>query len=300
MRLTSRTVPSEPTYLLGIVHFDCVPGVRARLLNGEIEFHEGLTVTKYEAAHPDDPALQMHLPAGENDCLLCQSNDGPLTEEHLWSEWISNYLTSHGAWFPQNRGFETAPAGPRPPVLCDDCNNRWGSVLEGDVKAIMVPMFEGTWHLDRAQQERLAVWATKTALVLDSLNPVRVVPRAVGHALRLGHRPPDGVTVWMSPFLGTTRALAASSSPLHFPFPDEEPDPSRQPNAFVATFTVFRVAFQVLINFAVGELELSGGRPDVEACLMRIWPTEHDRIDWTSGPVFWDHTLELLDRRIHD
>ncbi|MGI5180576.1 hypothetical protein ACQEVZ_30110 [Dactylosporangium sp. CA-152071] len=296
---SDETIPQEPLYLAGIAHQPCAHAARVRLLRGEVHLPPGLIEVLLRPTEHESPVLQVHLPAGPTDCLLCQSHDRPLTEEHLWSEWISKLLVARGARFPEQRGHETSPTGPRPRVLCPDCNNGWGSALESDVQKIMLPMFDGRAELDRHDQRRLASWALKTALVLDAIRRTRVVPRGFGQDLLIHQQPSPAVTVWVGRHMDDYNCLHAATKPLRFRPEGEESRPD-EPNAFLATFVVYRLVFQVFISFYDAYIELTDPHPQIEQALTQIWPATGKVVRFTSPPAFDKRSVELLMMRIDD
>lgn len=102
-------------------------------------------------------------------CLFCGITQ-PLTKEHVFPDWIRK----SGRRPPE--GVEQSSVLPRPlrvdcytwklKVMCEICNNEWGSALEQAAKPSLEMMIEGhSVQLDPAAQESLAKWAYKTALV---------------------------------------------------------------------------------------------------------------------------------------
>jgi len=70
------------------------------------------------------------------------------------------------------------------------------------------------------------------------------------------------------------------------------------PNAFVTTFTAFRVVFQVVGHFTTGGATIDDGRL-LAAALGRIWPPSGRLIDWPRGKLaFGDGSLVELAQSI--
>jgi hypothetical protein len=86
-------------------------------------------------------------------------------------------------------------------TVCHDCNTGWMSRLEGQVKPILEPMFDGNpVTLDTNQQQLIAVWMTKMAFVWDSTKGRNAdngfYRRSDGAALAQSYQIPNFTTVW--------------------------------------------------------------------------------------------------------
>jgi hypothetical protein len=119
-----------------------------------------------------------------NDCFFCGPTENPLTEEHVWPQWISRllfgkYNSSHfvnvrstgdnttGLWKSRNIEVTTK-------TVCDKCNNVWLSNFENtDIKPIATPLITGNEDvvLSPGHQWKLAAWAYKMAMLLEEAIP---------------------------------------------------------------------------------------------------------------------------------
>lgn len=119
-----------------------------------------------------------------NDCFFCGPTDNPLTEEHVWPQWISRLLfgkydSTHfvnirstgdnttGLWKSRNIEVTTK-------TVCDKCNNVWLSNFENnEIKPIATPLIvDGTnVLLTPIDQWKLAAWAYKMALLVEIAIP---------------------------------------------------------------------------------------------------------------------------------
>lgn len=75
------------------------------------------------------------------------------------------------------------------------------SDLENEVKPLLLPMIEGrTVRLQRTEQALIAVWAAKTAMVLEAIDPahMRAYQRAECAALRTLNAVPYRTSVWLA------------------------------------------------------------------------------------------------------
>lgn len=95
-------------------------------------------------------------------------------------------------------------------AVCRDCNNGWMSRLEVATKPLLLALFQrGARQLTAQDQETLATWSIKTALMIQALRPhTRVVFPDQCKDLYEYRKPPLGSTVWLAHYDGPW-ALAA-------------------------------------------------------------------------------------------
>lgn len=273
--------------LLGVAHRACVDHARRRLEAQEVQLPNELPQLVVDEDVPELPAL--HVAPTRGFCAFCGATD--TTEEHVWPKWISRTLANYGGFVMATpngarrlRALEvTAPT-------CPKCNNRWLSVLENDVQSVLGPMIGGrerTLSID--EQRVLATWAVKTALMLDLASGTPVVPTGFYYEFRQRRSPLPTNVVWVGAYCGPHWAAWARHTGLHIGIADDQP-----PNAFVTTFTAFRIVFQVLGHFTVGGATLREGR-QLAAGLARIWPPSLQPVDWPPLKLaFGDKSLQML------
>ena len=121
-------------------------------------------------------------------CIFCGS-EGPLTGEHLWSEWLQELLdpkarktpVSHraGSTFADfdDRQFDETPFTEKVNEVCGPrCNHRSMSALEGAAKPLLIPMILGQPStFDLTDQEILSRWIAKTAMVYQRTTKHRAI-----------------------------------------------------------------------------------------------------------------------------
>jgi hypothetical protein len=77
-------------------------------------------------------------------CAFCP--DPATTGEHLWSDWLSELLGSKNKYLIRRsvggveRHWKSVGLREKAPVLCDVCNNEWGSRIETDMKKVVADM----------------------------------------------------------------------------------------------------------------------------------------------------------------
>ena len=142
-----------------------------------------------------------------------------------------------------------------------------------------------------AEQETLAVWAAKTAMMLDRASSTPVIPTGYFHQVRQRKAALSCQRVWIGAYLSSGENLAAWSDhvPWHVGIAATEP-----PNAHVTTFSVGHVVFQVLGHFTRGEVRVDDQR-DFKDGLAEIWPAGDGSLEWPPNHLaFGDRTLREL------
>lgn len=147
-------------------------------------------------------------------CVFC--GRGPLTNEHVWPQWIRKGLFPH---LHTSRNVVTtdqdvdrdypAPAfdtkvgdvcGTTKRTSGDRCNNGWMSRLETSVKDVLGPMIRGeTQVLSPDIQVRIASWALKTAMMFDLTHPENeIIPRSHFVEFYSKQNPPGSCVMWLA------------------------------------------------------------------------------------------------------
>ncbi|MFF3328729.1 hypothetical protein ACFYWX_04085 [Streptomyces sp. NPDC002888] len=192
-----------------------------------------------------DRAPENWLPAPPGCCPFCFDPQGQSTDEDIYPKWLVREMKRHGirSTDPQRRRI----SWPTTPV-CQHCNNTWMSALENDVKDILIPMFNQVRSLDEHAQGRLALWAAKMGVLMDAVSS-NIVPHGAGQGLEIHRAPHHGMRVWIAAY-HAPNPLAMVSRPIYMPREDRKDELL----GLCVTFSVVKVAFQVLIPFFDGHL----------------------------------------------
>jgi hypothetical protein len=125
--------------------------------------------------------------------------------------------------------------------------------------------------------------------MLDLASGAPIVPTGYFYELRQLRTGLPSSVVWLGAYLGASRAIWAEHRGLHIGIPTDG-----LPNAFVTTFSVFRVVFQVVGHFTRGGATFNDSRLGA-AALAPIWPPRSDTIDWPPRRLaFNDEALAEL------
>lgn len=156
-------------------------------------------------------------------CRFCGATDRKITNEHVWPEWLADFLPgmpplgqaerwSSGVGHERFRQpFLSATVR----VFCEECNSGWMSDLENVAKPIVGPMVTGqALELDAAAQEIVANWVALKGLVAVQTSKVEQ-PIPEYHYGRVHHfrgAPPNTMRVWIGHHLN----LADPDRPGHW------------------------------------------------------------------------------------
>lgn len=139
-------------------------------------------------------------------CVFC--SEGEVTKEHLFAKWVRDTyqdkateqkimefaVDSSVKWSYQHTTIDQSVN-----YFCSKCNNGWMSRLEEGVALVMGPMLRAEQvpvTMTYASQTRVASWATKTAFVLQQLDPAEHrVPISYYHDFYRRQQPSSNVIV---------------------------------------------------------------------------------------------------------
>ena len=222
-------------------------------------------------------------------CLFCEKTAN--SREHLWPDWI----LQRQAWGPVQMTIGKSPrkviAGPNQKVrsVCNQCNNGWMSELEGRNRPLIGCLMQDfSMPLDASQQESLALWTVKTAMVLDSINKrdrSSFYERADCENLRQHLTIPPKTTVWAGRYYRS--GLAAFGTDLWLCLPDGP----RGARACATTIIVGHLALQTLTIYRLPGYEQTSLSADSKVgqwtgLLIEVWPARTRPVDWPPPLTF--------------
>jgi hypothetical protein len=150
-------------------------------------------------------------------CIFCGEGGergNPMTEEHLWPEWMHPYLP-HIAEAKTQAGHHRVRLGEviverkvrhghvftkRFRLVCKRCNTGWMSGNEDDVKPILIPMLEGrAITLLKRHRIRLATWLALKVMLTECIDPFdAVINEFERDDFRLNQKIPIGLRIWVA------------------------------------------------------------------------------------------------------
>lgn len=170
------------------------------------------------------------------------------------------------------------------------------SVLENDVKPLILEMWKNPIELTKSDQEILAAWAFKMSILFDSLSDAPLIPRGLAYDLRVSRRPSQGVWVTASLFIGPTQLATARLRPLTLAARDKTKP--NEPNGLCVTFTAYLVIFQVVILFEDGIFDFEV-RQDFQELLTPLWPITEAVQSWPIGGFDDSAAQDLAEWLLH-
>jgi hypothetical protein len=247
-----------------------------------------------------------------NECFFCGPTENPLTEEHVWPQWVSRLLfgqygSDHfihvrstgddttGLWRSRSLDVTTD-------TVCDKCNNEWLSNFENtDVKALATPLILGKDDalLPPAAQWTLAAWVYKMAMLLEVANrddPRRFFTAADRKRFRDTTLADEHVRVFLSKYEYGQHPAHAHLPVHNFTECDGE---RRSFDVKVSTITAGALGVQVIAvrSTASGEL-VYASEVEVEflgkakEAIVRIWPPSPDAVRWPPSETLTQQDVE--------
>lgn len=214
-----------------------------------------------------------------------------MTDEHVISKGIRKRMPLRSKVTETFAGKKSGPRDVLHLVLkkavCETCNHGWMKELEDDMLATIGNLFAipVSTTLDPSQQERIATWAIKTALLIEMHTSIRgegsYVPVDNLRWLAEHHSPPPRARVWLAAIDSQSRRLAWSQSgALSLE--------NREKVGCLCTFSIGNVGFQVFcmditwpnndrMRRTLAEIKPT---PAVEAATTNIWPGPQRNVVW--------------------
>jgi hypothetical protein len=229
-------------------------------------------------------------------CILCGENGEPWNDD-VFPAWLVDQLGLEGeppyveavrtreGLQPAIQGGRTANAPWTTPAVCGACGTGWMHDLEVQMQRVARPLIDGTpCAFDVADQQVIATWATKTALLYDVAIGNQVVPIGAGcrrfHQLGMMPLPSTQVIIGNSP--PPAGGVGIQHARLVFP-------PFRESDTGAEVVTAIRVAFLFDHLFVSTSINFHEEFPSIdtavdEACFEQVWPTL-EPIEWPPPDV---------------
>lgn len=221
-------------------------------------------------------------------CIFCQENAS--TKEDVWPQWLTKrfplYNTSRMEAERGGRNLGNWPIKTLKllPVrcVCAECNNGWMSRLENEVKPVIEAILDDRMNLiNSSSQAHIAVWAVKTAMVLEALYPDRewFYTSDQRRGLRILSAIPERTSIWIAKCVDQPNIYSAAKDMRTAPGKNEV-------HAYVTTMAFGSLAIQVMTMRA--HTNLSKGTKIIydvnegprEEVLMQVWPIMPNLQQW--------------------
>jgi hypothetical protein len=173
--------------------------------------------------------------------------------------------------------------------VCEECNTGWMHELEEVARPVLLPLMAGRrTALAPIEQEVIAVWAIKTALMCEFIHP-RTRSASETHFRFLYERlePTPNGHVWLAHYVGP-KELDYNHREL-FLTPEDSPGPSRK--GYLTALIINRLVLYVLDS--EGSVTTRTYLPkDVEGSLLQIQPIKWVYPRWPPEIAHSDESVE--------
>lgn len=136
----------------------------------------------YGSVSPTNSGTCSFMASEPRKCIFCGANAG--SREHLWSEWMHNYITKKDASHSNSRqrvslipkidssaklqARQGTILNKRIRCVCDGCNNGWMNRFEQSIRPNLVNLITGQpTRLDTQEITNLAGWIALKSCVID-------------------------------------------------------------------------------------------------------------------------------------
>jgi len=226
-------------------------------------------------------------------CIFCTETATSI--EDAWPRWLLRRLPgSRSSIMYAERGagavlesWPTKSAAIRVKRVCGHCNNGWMSRLENRAKPVIESLIDDrrdALHLKSMQS--IAVWAVKTAMVLESALPPSewFFTDQERERLRIDESFPPWTSVWIAKCVEHSGLYSVCKR-----LRDTETVGAETATASVTTMAFATLAIQtrtmrlssrVLENTRVTVAERAGPWDEL---ILQVWPTLIDQVSWLPG-----------------
>lgn len=199
-------------------------------------------------------------------CAFC-GTEREVTIEHAWPEWIverwgrGDYRHIHSTEEGVLREYAARTLEVRVKRACKVCNEGWMSDLEDDTKRLLVWLMElRSLHMSAEDQAQVALWATKTAMMLGFTHPQRRnIPDSGYHYVYKHRQPPPFNYVWLASYTGSPDEPMYRHHGLKL-----TSDSGRSGNAYGATMCIERLVLRVFGHDLGEELRVVPRDPQMD------------------------------------
>jgi hypothetical protein len=238
-------------------------------------------------------------------CAFCRR--GPLTVEHVFPRWLAELLPKNKpvvgilADPMENKVLRTSAGvahDAQAKCVCATCNNGWMSELEAEAQPLIRPMVTGALSiaLQAPAQDLLARWVTKTALMVQYLQPQVLIPEAMYTRLYQQRTPSRDARAWLARYEGRTHPSGYHSYLLDATGSTDTGVVHRG-HVIGVTFHVDQLVFQVFDQDLPGSLgfDFPQDHQEFRSTMLSVWPTGLSR-RWPPRNTLDDAGLDAVKR----
>jgi len=253
--------------------------------------------SRESTAKPCDSVVRPAKGSHMRDCIFCGGRVS--TKEHAFPQWILDrvgdvWVTTevtfgatgeHRRWIGRRR-----KAHARVRYLCVTCNGGWMSDLENRARPTLNAMMSDfTLRLDAAEQQLVAAWCIKTAMVFECTGPRGGWFYSDGERARFRSSLslPEHTFVWLGRFQRSDQSVCEARR-LYRPS-------GRTGEGYVTALQVARLVAQVLTIRQAPELAQAVRRDGLY--LRLAWPIWTKSLRWPPSSSFSESRLEVINDR---
>jgi hypothetical protein len=231
-------------------------------------------------------------------CVFCQ-REAKLTLEHVLPSWLARHLphaervtsVTHSQRVEGEglRLWTTDVLDIKVKRVCEDCNTGWMHELEDAARPILLPLMAGrTRGLASSEQEVIAVWAIKTALMCEFTHPrSRGASEEHFRFIYESLKPTPSSQVWLSHYIGP-KELGYNHRDLRME-PEDRATPSKK--GYLAAFILNR-----LVLYVMDVQGVEGVRTDLskhaERAVLQVQPVKWVYPRWPPEVAYGDKAVE--------
>jgi hypothetical protein len=247
-------------------------------------------------------------------CIFCGeggTRGNPMTEEHLWPEWMHPYLPQvsgtrtqagrHrvrlGEVIAERKTREGHAFAKRFRLVCKQCNSSWMSGIEDAAKPILIPMLEGrSITLLKNSRVTIATWIALKVMVSECIEPSdAVIDQDERSEFKLTRTMPRRLRIW----LGTHDLQEWYTGYWHqtlLSYFGQRPPEARPVGAFknIQT-TAIGVGHIFFLSFVTTLHQLELNPVSRVRKIRRLWPLRSQPVVWPLSPLSSVEANDLAD-----
>jgi hypothetical protein len=232
-------------------------------------------------------------------CVFCEQ-PRKISGEHVWPKWIRKVLHPETGSYTATRSIvdplgqvvssDSWPAGSpydtQVKAPCRDCNHGWMNGIEVAARDVLTDLMlnKGRPLITKKEQLSLSRWATKTAMMLQFLQPkARLIPDGDLTRFYKSQRPISGSRISIIAYSGPLPGDVYRHVALHNRSSQRFGGAIPEPDGYLSTFVVGRVAFQ--LHGKTGPTRQETVIAVDPAVRHQIWPYPQRSLSWPTQEI---------------
>ena len=171
--------------------------------------------------------------------------------------------------------------------VCHNCNNGWMSNLETKSIPLIGALLEDVeLNLDASQQTQIALWALKTAMIIDSVpDHVRFYSNSECEGLKNSGALPPTTTVWLGRYVG--RSLHAGGATFGINAGGKKVADGSATTIIIGHFILQMATTHMLLSNLLGTITVNSAATNSWSNrLIQNWPITANSVRWPPPNSF--------------